>query len=302
NNVIFFTANAGSLTNKATGTAAIVPLARLSGSPTTGFWPLAVNFTDSSSGTITNRSWDFGDGTTTNTAATNLTHTYSGPGTNTVRLTVSGPVGISTVVSNGYVAVTNLPTKLVVSPSSLNFGSVVVGQSRTQVFAAFNAGQLVLTGSVTVALPFSVVDPGAGSFSVETGQTGLVQVAFTPTQPGSFNAQALFSSNGGNATNALSGTGLAPARLAVSPPGLDFGLVVAGTVTQASFVVANLGDVLVSNAVVNVGSGPFSILGPISFDLPAHNSTNVVIQFAPSTEGVFSNNVIFFTANAGSLT
>jgi len=35
-------------------------------------------------------------------------HNYSGPRTNTVSLTVSGPVGSSTAVASGYLVVTNL--------------------------------------------------------------------------------------------------------------------------------------------------------------------------------------------------
>src|SRR5207247_4114910 len=126
NNVVFLTDNTGSSTNNVIGTGSTIPLASFQANPTTGFWPLTVNFTDNSSGTITNRFWDFGDGMTTNTTATNLAHSYSGPGTNTVSLTINGPVGISTVVSNGYIVVTNLPPKLVTGPSSLDFGPVIV--------------------------------------------------------------------------------------------------------------------------------------------------------------------------------
>src|SRR5206468_10234630 len=165
---------------------------------------------------------------------------------------------------NGYIVVTNLPPKLVVSPSNLDFGPVIVGQSQTQVFAVFNAGQLVLNGSVTAASPFSVV--GGSPFSVNMGQTGLVQVVFSPTQAGSFNTAALFNSNGGNSTNALGGTGLAPAQLAVSPPSLDFGLVAVGASAQASFVATNLGDVTLSNAAVSVDS-VFSVVAGNSFNL-----------------------------------
>ena len=43
------------------------PTASFTGTPTTGATPLAVTFADTSTGTITNRSWDFGDGATTST-------------------------------------------------------------------------------------------------------------------------------------------------------------------------------------------------------------------------------------------
>ncbi len=72
------------------------PVASFTATPTNGGAPLAVALTDTSTGTITNRFWDFGDGETTNTAATSLTHTYRFPGTATVSLTVSGSLGFDT--------------------------------------------------------------------------------------------------------------------------------------------------------------------------------------------------------------
>jgi subtilase family serine protease len=79
--------------------------ANFSGTPTNGVAPLAVTFTDTSTGTITNRFWDFGDSTTTNTTATNVQHTYNAAGTNTVTLIVSGPLGDSTNTRPNYVTV-----------------------------------------------------------------------------------------------------------------------------------------------------------------------------------------------------
>jgi PKD repeat protein len=82
----------------------VAPSAAFNASPTNGLAPLTVNFSDTSTGTITNRFWQFGDGATTNTAATNVTHIY-GPGTNTVRLTVSGPMGVSTLARTNFIVV-----------------------------------------------------------------------------------------------------------------------------------------------------------------------------------------------------
>jgi PKD repeat protein len=62
-----------------------------------------VNFSDTSAGTITNRFWQFGDGATTNTTATTVAHTYVLPGTNTVTLTVSGPLGVNRLTRSNYI-------------------------------------------------------------------------------------------------------------------------------------------------------------------------------------------------------
>jgi PKD repeat protein len=300
NVLVISTGNAGNSTNSVTGSGAFVPLAGFTANPTSGSWPLTVIFSDTSSGTITNRFWDFGDGSQTNTQSSTVTRNYSGPGVYNVSLTVSGPVGSSTVVASGYIVVTNLPPMLVATPANLDFGPLIIGQSRTQVFAVYDPGQLVLNGSLAVAPPFSVA--GGTPFSVPLGQTGLVQVVFSPIQPGTFSGNAVFTSNGGNATNGLSGTGLAPSQIFVFPPNLDFGVVAPGASVTASLLVTNLGDITASNITVSVGSGPFSVLTGSPFNLPADSSTNVQVRFAPASEGTFSNSIVFITDNAGNST
>jgi PKD repeat protein len=87
---------------------AAAPVASFTGTPTSGSSPLTVSFTDTSTGTITNRFWDLGDGFTTNASVLDLVHTYSVAGTTTVSLTVTGPVGTNTLSRASYIIVTNL--------------------------------------------------------------------------------------------------------------------------------------------------------------------------------------------------
>jgi subtilase family serine protease len=76
--------------------------ADFSGTPTNGTEPLLVTFTDTSSGTITNRFWDFGDSGTTNITTNSVVHTYAA-GTYPVTLIVSGPGGSSTNTQANYI-------------------------------------------------------------------------------------------------------------------------------------------------------------------------------------------------------
>jgi polygalacturonase len=78
------------------------PLASFGGSPTNGTEPLLVTFTDTSTGNITNRYWDFGDSTTTNVTTNVVSHTYAA-GTYTVMLAVDGPGGVSTNTRIAYI-------------------------------------------------------------------------------------------------------------------------------------------------------------------------------------------------------
>jgi len=93
--------------------ASVPPVANFNAAPTSGFAPLKVVFTDSStpgSGPITNRYWIFGDGNTTNTADASVTNTYAGAGTYDVSLTVTDTNGLSASVTNlGLVSVATVP-------------------------------------------------------------------------------------------------------------------------------------------------------------------------------------------------
>jgi len=75
------------------------------GTPTNGYAPLTVTFTDTSTGKPTMWAWDFGDGTTDMVG--NPVHTYTQPGVYTVTLTASSQYGSSdTEVKQGYITVT----------------------------------------------------------------------------------------------------------------------------------------------------------------------------------------------------
>jgi plastocyanin len=81
------------------------PVADFSASVTNGDIPLAVQFTDKSTGSVTNRSWAFGDGQ--NSSQTSPQHTYTQAGTYTVSLTVTGPGGVNTKIMQDYIVVKN---------------------------------------------------------------------------------------------------------------------------------------------------------------------------------------------------
>jgi PKD repeat protein len=79
--------------------------ANFSGTPTNGVAPLAVTFTDTSTGSITNRFWNFGDGGTTNVNTNDVVYTYNTAGVYTVTEIVTGPGGSSTNIQPNYIVV-----------------------------------------------------------------------------------------------------------------------------------------------------------------------------------------------------
>ncbi len=78
--------------------------AQFSGTPAAGVAPLAVTFTNASTGDYTACTWAFGDGSTSNLCLPPA-HTYTTPGTYTVTLTVSGPGGTDTEIQTDYITV-----------------------------------------------------------------------------------------------------------------------------------------------------------------------------------------------------
>ena len=101
------------------------------------------------------------------------------------------------------------PAQLSVSPSSLNFGSVLVGQTNKQNLQVVNTGGQTLTGSASASAPFAIAS--GSPLNLPAGQTGTVAVSFAPGIAGSYSNVVVFSSNGGNSTNTVTGTGFVPA-------------------------------------------------------------------------------------------
>jgi PKD repeat protein len=104
---IIMTNDVGKTGYQVVGTPSVppTPTAAFSASPTSGTAPLAVQFTDASTGDgITSRAWDFGDGGTS--TEKDPSHTYTTAGTYTVSLTVTNAGGSDSETKAGFITVT----------------------------------------------------------------------------------------------------------------------------------------------------------------------------------------------------
>src|SRR5205823_1963895 len=106
----------------------LTPAANFTASSTVGQTPLSTTFIDSSTGYITNRFWDFGDGSTTNTMAISFSHIYSSAGTKTVTLTVTGPFGNNTSTRTNYIDVIN---QLLITSIRISASDVIISFTST---------------------------------------------------------------------------------------------------------------------------------------------------------------------------
>src|SRR5262249_13022261 len=94
---------------------------------------------------------------------------------------------------------------LSVTPSSLDFGSVNINTSTERSFSVRNAGSGTLTGTAGASAPFSI--SAGGSFSLAPGASQIVTARFSPTSSAFFSGSVDFSSNGGNLSRLITGTG-----------------------------------------------------------------------------------------------
>lgn len=102
NSGVFGSSNSSSLTGSGflQVVEATTPSASFTAAPRSGFAPLKVVFADTSTSSITNRHWVFGDGNTQETSAASVTNTYAYPGTYDVALTVTDDTGVSDTKTN----------------------------------------------------------------------------------------------------------------------------------------------------------------------------------------------------------
>jgi PKD repeat protein len=172
------------------------PVAAFSATPTSGSAPLAVQFTDQSTGSITLRQWAFGTGATS--TATNPAHTYTTPSTYTVTLTVTGPGGSHSTSK----AIT------VTAPAPVAAFSAAPTSGSAPLAVKFNDQS---TGSITSRQ--WAFGTGVTSTATNPSHTyttpGTYTVTLTVTGPGgSHSASKSISVNGGKDTD---GDGLADA-------------------------------------------------------------------------------------------
>jgi PKD repeat protein len=158
------------------------PVASFSGSPTNGVAPLAVTFTDTSTGNVTNWSWSFGDGGTTNLTTNSVLYTYNTAGVYTVTEIVSGLGGSSTNTRVNYItALTPPPVASFTGTPTTGVGPLTVTFTDTS------------TGNVTNWF-WSFGDGGTTNLTTNA-------VVYTYNTALSYTVQEIVSGLGGSSTN-----------------------------------------------------------------------------------------------------
>jgi hypothetical protein len=224
----------------------------------------------------------------------------------TTRGAASGTFTVTSDASNSPLSVslsgTGMQPALTISPSSLNFSNVVVGQTSTQTVTLTNSGNSGLTmnlatlsgtgfGMSGLSLPATIA-PGANL---------QFNVTFTPTSTSGSTGSVLFTDNatGSPQTLALTGSALASGSSLGSNPGsFDFNSVAVGQSSQQSFTLTNSGTAMVTIGTVSASGAGFSASGLSAGQHIAAGATATVTgTFAPTTAGAASGSIVI-TSNA----
>ena len=219
---------------------------------------------------------------------------------------VTGTVTITSDASNSSLTMpltgTGVaPGALTSTPTSLTFGSIVVGNNSTLTDKLTNTGATSITisqvsASGTVFSVSGITTP----MTLSAGQSTNISVKFAPTATGSASGSVTVTSTASNPTLTvpLSGTGTStPGTLTASPATLNLGSVQVGdSGTGSGSLTASGASVTVTAASSN--NSQFVISGlTLPVTIPAGQSTPYTVTFSP-TAAATVNATLTFTSNA----
>ncbi len=195
---------------------------------------------------------------------------------------------------------------LVVASSSLNFGTVAVGNSKTMNQTVTNqAGVAVtITGASASGGGFQLGGPPL-PLTLAAGQSTVINVTFAPQAAGTPSGTISLTTDLPSAptiTFSVTGTAVAAGQLAANPASLNFGSVQLGNSKSLSVTVTNSGSssVTISQATT---SGPGFSLATVSLPVTvgASQSTTLTVTFTPQSAGSVTGNLTI-TSNASNAT
>ncbi len=190
------------------------------------------------------------------------------------------------------------PGLLKLTPVTADFGSVVLGQTSVNVMVTVGNVGFGPTGSISAAISGGMGSNFLiGAMSCTTlapAATCTIAVTFVPTSAGSKNAMlAVTSAPGGTVMTALTGVGIAPGALSITPSTSSFGDLTVGSVSApaTTYTVTNTGGVATGTLTTTAGGsnpGEFTKSNDLcnGQSLPANGTCTFAVRFAPQSAGV----------------
>ncbi|HUI63634.1 MAG TPA: choice-of-anchor D domain-containing protein [Bacteroidota bacterium] len=197
------------------------------------------------------------------------------------------PLSLDTVYVNG----TGTIPVFSLSQSTLPFGGVLLGTSRTDSVLVTNAGGAPLAiASASSSNPDFTLS--VGNDTIQPGHAQQIHITFTPSAEGPESSTITFVDNASTSpdTLGLSGMGTWP-HFVISKNAIDFGNVAVGTSKPDSVVVTNTGSAPLVIGSVKPTNGAYLVM-PISGVIQPLTSKTYFIFFSPTSSGTQSGSVI----------
>lgn len=218
----------------------------------------------------------------------------------TISIASNAPASPITVQVTG----TGTQAEIAASPASINFGSVVDGNTNTQPIQISNPGNAPLTIS-QVTVTGGPNGFGATGLSVplviQAGKSASLNAAFGPSATGSFSGSVSIVSNAPNSPLTINMTGsgaVATRTLSASTMNVGFGNVNEGTTTSQNVIITNTGNANVTISGVSASGTGFGASGINSGVVLAPNqAANLSVSFNPTSAGA-ANGSATVTSNA----
>ena len=167
------------------------------------------------------------------------------------------------------------------SPSSLDFGNIDLSSSGVLTLTVSNTGSADLVVSNITSDDGQFV-PDLTSFTVTASNNQVVNITFTPTDPGTQTGTLTITHNGASSPSTVAMT--ADATVVVSATTVDFGQVRVGTSATQTLQLDNPSGTLVNITSVSSDLPDFAS-DQSSFAVAATGSATLTLTFTPSESG-----------------
>ncbi|MGQ9560205.1 MAG: NosD domain-containing protein [Candidatus Oleimicrobiaceae bacterium] len=193
--------------------------------------------------------------------------------------------------ANAHITAVPQVVSISVSPISVAFGNVAVGQSSDRNVTITNQSTSTgtLSGNVSVVGTDFWIASGGGSYSLSPGQSRIVTVRFSPTAATSRSGTLVISHNATNQSSpinvSLTGTGTSIiSSISVSPTSVDFGNLAVGQSSDRDVTITNQSTSTgtLSGNVSVVGTDFWIASGGGSYSLSPGQSRIVTVRFSPT--------------------
>ncbi len=247
-----------------------------------------------------------------------VTFTPQTAGSPSAQLSITSNLAYSQVVRVSLRASAVAAGTLQVSPASLSFGTVAVGQSMAKTASLTNSGGTSITVSkASVDNTEFTISGLALPATIAAGQSANLTVTFAPRTSGAATASVAVSGSAsltmgsayGSSANttaisaslALAGTAASAGQLAVSPSSLAFGTVTVGSTQGQTVTITNSGGTSASITQASATGAGIRVTGPaVPLSLAPNQSASFQVTFAPTAAGATTGSFAVVSTAANS--